>query len=73
MKTCFRTAEKRVISFTIKFSVIQKHIVNKTFSKVEKLQYCWIMMRRKRRKKFKDEMMIVISSRALNVNSFKKR
>ena len=73
MKTCFRTAEKKVISFTIKFFVIQRRIVSRTFSKVEKQQDCLIMMRRKRRKKPFIEIMIVILSRVFDVNSFEKR
>ena len=73
MKTCSRTAEKEIISFTINFSAIQRRIVSRTLSKVEKRQYCLIMMKRKRRKEFEDEMMIIISSRASDVNSFKKR
>ena len=56
----------------IKFSAIQRRIVSRTFSKIEERQYRLIMIRKKR-KKFKNEMITIISLRISDINSFEKR
>ena len=58
-----------MISFTIEFFVIQRRIVNKTLSKNRKTT---ISFDHNKKKKIKNEMMIVISLRASDVNLLKK-
>ena len=61
-KTCFRTAEKEVILFTIEFFVISRYIISKTISKDRRTIILFDHDEKKRRKKFKNEMIIVILS-----------
>ena len=64
-------SRKKVISFTTKFSIIQRSIVNKTLSKSRRTTISFDHNEKK--KELKDEMMIVISSRVFDINSFEKR
>ena len=73
IKTCSRTAEKEIISFTIELFIIQRHIVNRTLSKSRKTTVPFNHDEKKKRKKFESEIMIVISSRVFDANSFKNR
>ena len=63
---------KKVILFAIELFVIQRRIVNRTLLKSRETIISFDHDEKKKRKKFKDKVMIVISARVSDVNSFEK-